>query len=106
MNVAMSIKLRDGLDVLTYIRKTLLRNFTEAELLNLVNEGENSILWGSNVFTLPNHTQVVERCVKMVTEASQHVSDETERDGYIRSKISSRKLMPAFKTKKQYAPHM
>ena len=39
------------------------------------------------------HTQAVERAVKVVSDASSQVYGETERDGFIRQRIRSRKLM-------------
>ena len=39
----------------------------------------------------PNHTQAVERCVKLVTEAPVAVVGEKKRGGFIRNKIISRK---------------
>lgn len=50
----------------------------------------------------PCHTQAVERMVKKVTEASAAVCGKSNRDGYIMAKIDSRKLMPAFKSKKDF----
>ena len=40
-----------------------------------------------------SHTQSVERCVKMVTEAAGHVFSHERREGYIRSQVVSRELM-------------
>ena len=51
----------------------------------------------------PNHTQSVERCVKLVTDASRTVYGSNSRDGFIRAKITSRTVMPQFDTKKQFA---
>lgn len=48
------------------------------------------------------HTQPVERGVKMVTEASAIIADVDKRDGAIRAKILSRKLMPKFDSKKHF----
>ena len=45
------------------------------------------------------HNQTVERHIKLVTEAS---ADVDRRDGLIRQKIKSRKLMKVFNTKKQF----
>lgn len=50
----------------------------------------------------PCHTQAVERCVKVVTEASSKVCGETSRDGYIRAKFQGRNLLPKFENKMQY----
>lgn len=51
---------------------------------------------------LPCHSQAVERCVKVVTEASKHVSGESEREGYIIAKLQHRRKMPSFQTKSQF----
>ncbi|CAH1106158.1 unnamed protein product [Psylliodes chrysocephalus] len=44
----------------------------------------------------PCHTQATERCVHLVTEASSKVCGEKKRDGFIKSRIESRKLMKSF----------
>nr|CAI5860792.1 unnamed protein product [Callosobruchus analis] len=51
----------------------------------------------------PCHTQAVDRCVKLVTEASSAVCDKVSRDGFVRARLESRKSMPKFDTKAQYA---
>ena len=50
----------------------------------------------------PCHNQAVERHVKLVTEASMHVAGFERREGMIRQKIKSRKLMLSFNTEKQF----
>ncbi|KAK4883922.1 hypothetical protein RN001_000193 [Aquatica leii] len=50
----------------------------------------------------PCHSQAVERCVKLVTEASAAVCGYEARDGFIRSRIASRVSLPKFETKGQY----
>jgi hypothetical protein len=50
----------------------------------------------------PCHTQAVERCVKLVTEASAAVCGVNARDGFIRVRLESRQIMPYFNTKSQY----
>src|SRR6218665_1387541 len=47
-------------------------------------------------------TQVVERCVKVVTEASAAVCGVKARGGFIRPRLESRRIMPTFNTKKEY----
>ena len=61
-------------------------------------EIENIIEVPFAVENFPCHTQMVERGVKMVTEASFKVYGE--RDAYIRQQIKSRTLIPEFRTKK------
>ena len=51
---------------------------------------------------LPCHNQAVERHVKVVTEASMMVCGFERRDGLIRQKLKSRKLMKCFNTKMQF----
>ena len=50
----------------------------------------------------PCHTQSVERCIKLVTEASAAVCGLKARDGFIRVRLESRKIMPSFNTKAEY----
>lgn len=50
----------------------------------------------------PCHTQCVERCVKLVTEASVAVCGADARDGFIRARVDSRKTMGCFNTKSEY----
>lgn len=49
-----------------------------------------------------NHTQGVERCIKLVTDASTAVYGFEARDGFIRARVNSRNLMPLFESKKDY----
>ena len=49
-----------------------------------------------------NNTQSVERGIKLVSEACTAVTGKVERDGYIRQRIHSRKLMPQFNTKRDF----
>ena len=50
----------------------------------------------------PCYNQAVERHTKLVSEASAAVAGFKNRDGLIRQKIRSRKLMKTFNTKKQF----
>ena len=50
----------------------------------------------------PCHNQCVERHVKTVTEAAAQVEGFERRDGLIRQKIKSRKLLKKFDTKVQF----
>lgn len=51
---------------------------------------------------VPCHSQGVERCVRMVTEASSAVYGMDARDGYIRAVVKSREFMPSFETKQEF----
>ena len=51
---------------------------------------------------LPCHTQAVERCIKLVTEASIAVCGAAARDGLIRVRNNARKKMLKFETKNDF----
>ncbi|CAG9839595.1 unnamed protein product [Diabrotica balteata] len=46
-----------------------------------------------DIFDLPCHTQSVERCVKLITEISQNLTDDTSRDSFIRTRLEFRTEM-------------
>ncbi len=50
----------------------------------------------------PSHTQSLERCIRLVTEAAQSVVGHDSWDGFIKSRVASRELMPKFEFKKDY----
>jgi hypothetical protein len=77
----------------------LLSKFSEDEIMTLIRDKDYSVIQFPR---LPCHTQAVERCVKLVTEASVAVCGEEARDGYIRVRLESRRIMPVFDTKKHY----
>ena len=51
---------------------------------------------------MPCLTQTVERCVKLITEASSPVCGADSHDIFMRARIQSRKEMPVFDTKRQF----
>lgn len=55
-----------------------------------------------SLLNVPCHSQAVERCVKLVTEASSSVCGQEARDGFIRSRIASREILPKFETKSDF----
>jgi len=77
----------------------ILSKLTVAELQSLIS-GETSHVISIEKF--PCHTQSVERCVKLVTEAAAAVCGPEARDSYIRSRLHARDLMPQFETKGDY----
>ncbi len=79
----------------------LTMKFSLQELRDLVDNGEKSAIWNSAEFSIPCHTQAVERCVKVVTECSAQVTSK-RRDGIIRAKLKSRNIMPKFTSKSKY----
>ena len=60
---------------------------------------ENQMLPLPNI---PNHTQFVERMVKIVSEASKKCIRFKKRELYIRNVLQSRKLIPSVGTKKDF----
>ena len=50
----------------------------------------------------PNHTQTVERGIRVMTEACTEVAGYKARDGYIRQRLSCRRIMLTFRTKNQF----
>lgn len=80
---------------------TLTQHLTEDDLKRFLNECSPVI---PILFNLPCHTQAVERCAKVVTEASLEVCGVAARDGFIRTRLLDRKLMQNFETKRDYKP--
>lgn len=77
---------------------------TDPEFLGKVKSvDDEEIEFNVELGKLPCHSQAVERCVKIVTEASKHVSNEAQRDGYIIAKVRHRCLMPTFSSKKTFS---
>ncbi|GBL73723.1 hypothetical protein AVEN_230709-1 [Araneus ventricosus] len=79
----------------------LLRRFTNQEIWSKVQLGGKAAFW-RNFDKFPCHTQAVERCVKLVTEASQKVLGSNSRDGFIRTTLLSRSSMPNFSSKSYF----
>jgi len=51
----------------------------------------------------PCYTQGVERLIRLVSDASAKVFGPEARDGYNRARIESRKELPTYNTKAEYA---
>ena len=71
-------------------------------LSHLSNEHIKNIYGKKFELKMPCHNQAVERHIKVVTEVSMLVSVFERRDGFIRQKLKSRKLMKRYNTKKQF----
>lgn len=74
-------------------------NVSDEDLKVIVKNGLGTF---QDIVKFPCHTQAVERCVKLVTEASSSVCGENKRDGFIRARLLSRQQMPNFNTKKEF----
>ena len=72
----------------------LTMHLSNVDLQNIINEPLS--------VDIPCHSQGVERCVRMVTEASGEVYGKEARDGYIRAVLKSRDFMPSFETKRDF----
>ncbi|KAK5648112.1 hypothetical protein RI129_003004 [Pyrocoelia pectoralis] len=77
----------------------LLQYFELDELRSIIKETPNKVI---EITSYPCHTQAVERCVKLVTEASLSIVGFKKRDGFIKARLDSRKLMPQFESKKDF----
>lgn len=77
----------------------LTKNISDEDLKLLVATGDTPVV---DFPQFPCHTQAVERCVKLVTEASAAVCGAPARDGFIRARLEARRIMPVFDTKRQY----
>lgn len=75
----------------------LLRRVSDDDLWTKIKSGESADEWNFGKF--PCHTQAAERCVKLVTEASQNVVGFKSRDGLIRTTLQSRAAMSSFSSK-------
>ena len=51
----------------------------------------------------PNHTQSVERGIRVMAEACTEVAGYKARNGYITQRLSSRRIIPTFRTKKHFS---
>ena len=76
------------------------RSLTKPPLIKEISTEElNKFAKNPLPIRIPCHSQRVERCIKMVTEASQQVYGKDSKDGYIRAKIKSLYLIPAYRSK-------
>ena len=72
-------------------------SLTSETIKSLMDEG------GVHQFPIfPAHSQTVERCVKLVSEASSMVCGEEKRHDFINTKILARQLRPDFSSKGKY----
>lgn len=80
----------------------LIKNFSVDDLWDMVHLYMKSSIFNSYIRLLPCHNQAVERCVRVVTEASQRVTSHKNREGVIKNTLQSRRTMPIFASKKDY----
>ena len=53
-------------------------------------------------YRYPSHTKSVERHIRLVSKASESISNLQDRDGHINVTLIERQLMPYFKSKKDF----
>jgi hypothetical protein len=76
----------------------MLRAVSNEDFRNILKE-KISLL---EIKEFPCHSQAVERAVKIVTDASASVVGQIERDGLIRAKLESQRIIPSFESKSKY----
>lgn len=79
----------------------LLKDISDDEIKSHI-QSDSVPNWDITFKTFPVHTQAVERCVKLVTEASGKVCGAESRDGFIRTTLLSRSTMPNFAHKSDF----
>ncbi|GBM74187.1 hypothetical protein AVEN_104810-1 [Araneus ventricosus] len=77
----------------------MLRDLSEDDIKSLINSDTTPI---REIQRFSCHTQAVERCIKLVTEASNKVCGHEARDGYIRATMKFRSVMPNFFKKSDF----
>ncbi|GBN60878.1 hypothetical protein AVEN_120277-1 [Araneus ventricosus] len=77
----------------------LLWDLSEDDIKSLINSDTTPI---REIQKFPYHTQAVERCIKLVTEASNKVCGHEARDGSIRATLKSILVMPNFAKKSDF----
>ncbi|XP_050514600.1 uncharacterized protein LOC126889917 [Diabrotica virgifera virgifera] len=78
----------------------LLRRVSDEEMWAKISTANTPEEWNFHKF--PCHTQAVERCVKLVTEASSKLVGAKNRDGFIRTTLLSRASMLSFSSKQDF----
>ena len=96
-------QIRDNAETLQDLLPPLEQCTLEPPLTKVLSDEElKEIVQRPYCVDIPCHSQGVERCVRMVTEAASSVYGYDARDGYIRAVIKSRDFMPTFETKKDF----
>ena len=71
-------------------------SLNDEEVLGILEKPLSVLKW-------PNHTQLVERGIQVMTKACTEVAGYKARDRYIRQRLISKQTMPTFKTKKHFS---
>ena len=78
------------------IEPPFLTSFSDEKVLGILEKPLSVPKW-------PNHTQSVERGIWVMTEACTEVAGYKARDSYIKQRLSSRRIVPTFRTKKHFS---
>ncbi|GBO31740.1 hypothetical protein AVEN_89920-1 [Araneus ventricosus] len=68
----------------------------------LKSTAENASIKDLQIYKFPYHTQKVERCANLMTEAASTVCGSHSRESFIRNTMASRAIMPSFEHKANY----
>lgn len=85
----------------TITEPPLLRDLSTDELQQITDATSNDSI--KYIKKFPCHTQAVERTVKLVSESCMLVTNNVKRDGVIKTTLESRRKMPLFKSKQDFA---
>lgn len=88
-------------DKIAITEPPLLQDLSIDELKQITESTSNTSI--QHIKKFPCHTQAVERTVKLVSESSMLVTDPVKRDGVIKATLKSRRKMPLFKSKQDFA---
>ncbi|KAF2878775.1 hypothetical protein ILUMI_27402 [Ignelater luminosus] len=86
------------LDIVFIITEPPLTTISDDELKEMISGVSDEI----EILKFPCHSQAVDRCVELVTEALAAACVNDARHGFIRNRIASRVTSPIFETKEQY----
>ena len=81
-----------------YTEPPPLQNHSLESIDKICETGVYPIWWKK----VPCHNQAVERHIKLVSEASTKVCGQENREGFIKTTLFSRKLIPTFESKKEF----
>lgn len=82
------------MDIANITEPPIIMSYTDAEVRGFRDQ--------KLVLKHPCHNQAVERHIKVVSESSSKVVGNWRRDGLIRQKLKSRRLIKRYDTKNQY----
>jgi len=88
------------LDNIEIFEPPVCKFFTDSEIITCIDKKDNLV--SKAIKGIPNHSQAVERAVKLVTTASSKVSGEDARNGVILNKLAFNNAVKEKNTKKDF----